>query len=225
MLDKVYRVERFGHEQEPVVVIDNFTSNFQALRQDAASRSYQKLGPFYPGIRAQANPAFINERMPVLKEILTDVFGFHNGAQLTECAYSLVTTARNDLTPIQRLPHYDGTDEGRLAFLHYLSPEKFGGTAFFRHKGTGFETITDGRFQAYKSALEKETAEIGLPPQNYINQSSRQFEMIGCIKAKPNRCILYRGITLHSGQIPDDLPLDTNPETGRLTINIFLSKD
>lgn len=225
MVKLVYSVERFGQEQEPVVIIDDFYSDLEALRKDAASKSYEKFGPFYPGIRAQANPAYLGERMELLAEILIDVFAFRHGAKLTECAYSLVTTPRDKLTPIQRLPHYDGTDQGRLALLHYLSPESMGGTAFFKHRQTMFETITEARFEHYKKVLEQEVADLGLPQESYVNQSTAQFEMIGLIQAKPNRCILYRGITLHSGHIPEDLPLDKDPMKGRLTINTFLLKN
>jgi len=224
MAELGYSVERFGQEQEPVVIIDHFYSDPEALRKDAASKSYEKLGPFYPGIRAQADPAYLGERMELLTEILIDVFAFKNGAKLTECAYSLVTTPRDKLTPIQRLPHYDGTDQRRLAVLHYLSSEKKGGTAFFRHRRTMYETITESRFEQYKNTLEQEVADLGLPQESYVNQSTAQFEMIGLIVAKPNRCILYRGITLHSGYIPDNLPLDEDPMKGRLTINTFLLK-
>ncbi len=224
MSNKPYTVEHFGHEKEPIVIIDDFSSHFQTLREQATLKSFQPLGPFYPGIRAQADPSYLNEHMALLKDILIDEFAFENGASLTECAYSLVTTSPSELTPIQSMPHYDGTDCGRLAVLHYLSPSQLGGTAFYRHRKTGYETITDERFSNYKRILEQEIAEIGLPEKAYINKSTPLFEMIGQIDARPNRCILYRGITLHSGFIPDGITLNTDPAKGRLTINTFLSK-
>lgn len=223
MAELGYSVERFGQEREPIVIIDDFYSDLEALRKDAALKSYQKLGPFYPGIRAQANPTYLGERMALLTEVLKDVFDFQTGANLTECAYSLVTTPRADLTPIQRLPHYDGTDTGRLAVLHYLSGEETGGTSFYRHLATGYETVTEDRFERYKSTLEKEIAEFGVPPQDYVDEGKPQFTLIGRIVSKPNRCILYRGITLHSGYILEGLQLDNDPSKGRLTINTFLS--
>ena len=219
-----YKVERFGNEQEPIVIIDDFSSDFEALRVSAATQSYQKLGPFYPGIRAQADPSYINERGNVLKDVLINVFECRRGVDLTECAFSIITTKPSDLTPIQSMPHYDGTDGGRLAMLHYLSTSESGGTAFYRHRSTGFETLTDDRFSQYKETLECEIAEQGLPDKAYISGSTALFEMIGRIEAKPNRCILYRGVTLHSGFIPENATFDTDPLKGRLTINTFLSK-
>ena len=223
MAELGYSVERFGQEQEPVVIIDEFYSDLDALSRDAASKSYQKLGPFYPGIRAQASPSYLGERMSLLTEVLKNVFDFQTGAKLTECAYSLVTIPRAELTPIQCLPHYDGTDARRLALLHYLSGPETGGTSFYRHLATGFETVTTDRFERYKSTLAKEVVEFGLPPQDYVDEGKPQFTLIGRIASKPNRCILYRGITLHSGYIPEGLQLENDPREGRLTINTFLS--
>lgn len=223
MAELGFKVERFGQEQEPVVIIDDFYSDVDALRKDAASKTYQKLGPFYPGIRAQANPSYLGERMAILTEILKNIFGVQKGAKLTECAYSLVTTPRAELTPIQRLPHYDGTDAGRIAVLHYLSGPETGGTSFYRHNATGFETVTDDRFDHYKTALTYEAGRSGLPPQDYVDEGAPNFTLIGRIEAKPNRLIIYRGVTLHSGHIPSVFDPIDNAEYGRLTINTFLS--
>ncbi len=222
MAELNYKVERFGLEQEPVVIIDDFYSDPEALLRDAASKQYQKLGPFYPGIRAQANPAYLGERMALLKEVLINVFDMHDGAELTECAYSLVTTRPQDLMPIQSLPHYDGLEKGRLALLHYLSGPETGGTAFYRHRQTGFETVHQDRFELYKKALQDEAKIFGLPRRDYFREDTEQFERIGKIDAAYNRCILYRGIILHSGFIPKILPFSQNPRTGRLTVNSFL---
>lgn len=224
MTDPSYKIERFGHEQEPIVIIDDFFSDPEALRADAASKSYQKLGPFYPGIRAQANPVYFGERMALLTEVLKNVFDFQKGAELTECAYSLVTTRPGELMPIQSMPHYDGLEEGRVALLHYLSPAKMGGTAFYRHKGTGFETVTEARFETYKEALSEDVKKYGLPLKAYHTENSENFEQIGKVEACVNRCVIYRGITLHSGYIPLGFNFAKDPLKGRLTVNSFLSK-
>lgn len=210
-----YTVERFGTEREPIVIIDNFATDPDALRRVAGSLSFRKIGPFYPGVRAQADPGYFSGRQGAITDMLREVFGFEMGAQITEAAYSIVSTSPADLMPIQCLPHYDGVDEGRLAVLHYLSREDAGGTAFYRHRATGFETITQDRFEHYKAALYKEVEAGGLPLKDYCRSDTEQFEQIGVIPARYNRCILYRGITLHSGLIPKDLSLSPHPEQGR----------
>ncbi|WP_371395371.1 DUF6445 family protein [Fretibacter rubidus] len=217
-----FTVERFGNEGQPVVVIDDFAASPDALLETASHATFEKRGLFYPGIRAPANPQYLTEQGALIAQILIEVFGFTKPAQLTECAYSLVTTKPQDLMPIQALPHYDGLEPQRLALLHYLSGPKTGGTAFYRHDATGFETVTELRFERYKQALSEEAAQNGLPPQDYCRDDLNGFTRIGTVAAKKNRLVIYRGITLHSGDIPKGLPFSTDPLRGRLTINSFL---
>lgn len=219
-----YTVERFGAEGEPVVIIDNFAPDPDALRGVAAGMKFRRIGPFYPGVRAQADPSYVSRQDSAITDMLANVFGFKDGAQITEAAFSVVSTPPAELMPIQCLPHYDGTDEGRLAVLHYLSGARAGGTAFYRHRATGFETITDDRFEAYKAALYQEAEAFGLPAKDYCRGNTEQFEQIGLIPAADNRCIVYRGITLHSGFIPETAVLNPDPKLGRLTVNIFMLK-
>ena len=217
-----YAVDTLGREQQPVVIIDDFSSAFPALKAAAASQSFQPRGAFYPGVRAPAQVNYLAERLNLLTSIIKEVFGLTAGMRILECNFSLVTTPPADLAPIQCLPHFDGVDPGRLALLHYLCSEEQGGTAFYRHKATGYETVTSGRFDAYKAALEAEAETLGLPPKRYFcEEDSAQFERIGTVKARPNRLIIYRSITLHSGDIQPDFTPDVDPRTGRLTINTF----
>ena len=219
-----YAVERFGHEQEPVVIIDDFHSDYTSLRRDAAQQHFQKVGEYYPGLRARANPNYLRLRMSLLIEILKREFGCLNGGRFVECAYSLVTTPREALKPIQSLPHCDSFKANQIALLHFLSDADAGGTAFFRHKETGFETITESRAETYNAVTDKEYAQMGPPAKNYVNKNTDRFEVIGVVDAKPNRCILYRGYTLHSGCIPDDFTPSDDPTAGRLTINSFFHR-
>ena len=217
----LYDIQRLGNEAEPLVIIDDFSEQFEALRQTAEASTYTVTGPHYPGIRAQADPSYLGPQMAVLKDVLTKVFGYASGANLIECAYSLVTTPPLKLTPIQRLPHFDSTDPKRLALLHYFGDASSGGTAFYRHVSTGFETISQARHQAYTAALQAEINKNGLPPAAYY-AAGPLYERIGEVEAKPNRMVLYRGYRLHSGIIPTDVTLSTDPKQGRLTLNTFL---
>lgn len=217
-----YRVERFGVEQEPLVILDGFAADFEALRHAAEAGAYAVTSPHYPGVRCQADPAYLGARMEVLRDVLTDVFGLGQGAALVECAFSIVSTPPSDLKPIQRLPHFDSTDPKRLALLHYFGGAEDGGTAFYRHKATGFETVRAERLDPYAAAMQAETAAFGLPVGGYHYGDTRQFELIGEIGARPNRMVVYRGYRLHSGVIPQVRQLSDDPKTGRLTLNTFL---
>ncbi len=214
-------VNRIGAEAEPLVVIDDFAADPQALVDRAAADSFSPRGVHYPGIRAPVQPAYLAERLDVLEPVLRDVFGLGRGAELAESAFSLVTTPPDDLTPIQRLPHFDTTDGKRLALLHYLCGPEQGGTAFYRHRSTGFETISAERRVAYQYALEDDVETHGLP-EGYMNASGPIFEQTANVEARFNRMVIYRSRTLHSGQIPDDFTFSTDPRQGRLTVNIFL---
>ncbi|HEY5806996.1 MAG TPA: DUF6445 family protein, partial [Povalibacter sp.] len=48
------------------------------------------------------------------------------------------------------------------------------------------------------------------------------FERIARYEAVFNRALIYRGSLLHSVNVPNDFVPDTNPRTGRLTLNTFL---
>ncbi|WP_084398891.1 DUF6445 family protein [Henriciella aquimarina] len=217
-----YHVLYPGDEGEPVVVIDDFFSSPDALQEQAARQDYAPGGRHYPGHRAPAPSGYLAERIDLLQDILTDVFDMEAGARLVECNFSRVTTPPDELTPIQCLPHFDGTNPGFVALLHYLSGPEYGGTSFYRHCSTGFETISADRFDIYDRTLQAEANAIGLPPQRYFSGSTDQFEQIGQVEARVNRMVLYRGLCLHSGDIPRADYIGEPDEEARLTVNTFL---
>ncbi|MFN7159779.1 MAG: DUF6445 family protein, partial [Erythrobacter cryptus] len=121
-----------------------------------------------------------------------------------------------------RIPHHDHSDARRVAIMHYLGGPETGGTAFYRHRRTGFEAITPAREAAYAAGLAADAAEYGPPPPGYPGADSPAYEQIGMVEARPDRLALYRGCQLHSGVIPDPAALSPDPARGRLTINMFL---
>ncbi len=215
-------VHHIGHEREPIAVIDGFHAAPEELLGAAQGLAFSPRGPHYPGIRAPASPSYLARRMDLLQQLLCDVFGLTEGAALVECNYSLVTTPPGELRPIQRLPHFDSTDPGRLAILHYLCPQEAGGTAFYRHISSGFETVSEARLEDYSRLLEQDISRHGLPEAAYVVSDTPVYTQTFAIPAAFNRLIVYRGWTLHSGLIPPDLAFSPDPRTGRLTINTFL---
>jgi hypothetical protein len=135
---------------------------------------------------------------------------------------SLVTLAEDGLSPLQRIPHYDHASGEVIAVMHYLQRPEAGGTAFYRHRRTGFETVTPARENIYNAALAQDERAHGMPPRYYCYGDSAWFELIDEVEAKPDRLVLYRGRQLHSGIIPDPAKLSSDPNKGRLTINMFL---
>jgi hypothetical protein len=106
--------------------------------------------------------------------------------------------------------------------LHYLCDERYGGTAFFRHRSTGFETISAEREGTYIQARDRELA-AGAPLAGYIRDDSRNYEQIEAVQCKFNRVVIYRSQLLHSGVIPSDMNFSHDPALGRLTANIFVN--
>lgn len=218
----IVEIDYIGAARLPVIIIDNFVPDPDRLRAEAAALDYGVLGAFYPGIRAPVPAATVNGFMPPIIDLIGQTFGMRGEISLINAAYSIVTTPPGDLAPIQRLPHYDGLDPQRLAVLHYLSSAEQGGTAFFRHRSTGFDYVSQARYADYARALEADVARLGLPPPSYISGDTPIFEEIARYAAKPNRALIYQGYTLHCGAIPADVPLSADPRYGRLTVNTFL---
>ncbi|NCP15231.1 MAG: hypothetical protein GW858_13890 [Sphingomonadales bacterium] len=215
-------VERLGREGEPLVIIDNFTGQPERLRAMGRAAQYHPAGVDYPGRRALADPAYLDLRRDLMMQIMARVFGLSRGVQCEIAAFSLVTLTPEKLSPRQRIPHHDHSDAGRVAIMHYLDGPESGGTAFYRHRRTGFEAITPAREAAYAAGLDEDLQEFGPPAPGYPSEDSQAFEQIGAVEARADRMALYRGRQLHSGIIPDPAALSDDPGAGRLTINMFV---
>jgi hypothetical protein len=214
-------VHAHGDEAQPVVVIDDFAPDPHALREDATFLSFSQIGAHYPGVRALVPEAVLHPFITALTPVVREVFGFAD-LSIVDSFYSVVTTPPSDLAPIQRLPHFDEVSPTRLALLHYLSPDERSGTAFFRQRSTGYESVDAARLADYRAALADDLARHGLPDAGYIGTDSPVFERVARHQARFNRAILYRSNTLHCADIPPDMSFSPDPYDGRLTVNTFL---
>ncbi len=218
------RVDYVGRERSAVIVIDNFSHDPESLIAHAAA-----LAPFasaertfYPGVRAPVPLPFVQAVHAYLDGALRAAFALGDQTVLSGAwEFSLVTTPPADLGLRQRLPHIDSTNPGNLALLLYLCPSEHGGTSFYRHRKTGFETISETRFDLYEDTLKSELEAVGRP-QGYINGDTAIYERIANYEAVFNRMLIYRGRNLHSASIAPGFTFDPDPRTGRLTLNLFL---
>jgi len=215
-------IEHIGEEQQPIIVIDDFVADSAALRATAERLDYTPMGRHFPGIRARVAAADVERFVAPVQELIAETFGFSGPCTLIEAMYSLVTTPPARLTPIQRLPHFDGFQRERIAVLHYLSGAACGGTAFYRHRSTGFESITQARHARYDAALNADVAQHGLPEPAYVAGDTPIYAQIARYTAAPNRALIYRGHALHCADLPNDLDFSPDPKRGRLTVNTFL---
>jgi hypothetical protein len=216
------RIHRHGREQQPVIVIDDFAADPDAIVEAAWGVDWRPIGPNFPGVRHPTPPQMVAEARELLMGLIQQVFELKDTLNRIESYYSLVTTPPEQLQPIQRLPHFDGLGARRIAMVHHLSRAERGATSFFRHRSTGFETIDAERLPAYNRAVNLELMRGGLPPAAYLNGDTPIYERIGRYEAKFNRLLIYRGNTLHGAEAPDEAPLTDDPRTGRFSINTFI---
>jgi hypothetical protein len=216
-----------GLEREPVLIIDDVIANPMEL-VDYAAREVQFApadGPSggYPGLRAPAPLNYVGALVKALDPVVREAFELENaGLVRASCNLSMVTRQPDQLKPLQRVPHIDTTDPLQFAFLHYLCDSSFGGTAFYRHRATGFEAITPERLDAYDEARDAEMVSAA-PPSDYIRGSTAFFEQTAAFEARLGRLLVYRSRVLHSGQIPSDARFSSDPRDARLTANMFVN--
>jgi hypothetical protein len=213
---------RIGTERQPIAIVDHFHPDPDGLRTFAAAARFEPARRQYPGMRAALPDDYFDAVRPALSQVLVHVFGHRRGIALLDASFSVVTTPPERLSIEQRLPHFDAVDPNRIALVHYLGADDGGGTAFYRHRATGFETIDAHRAPTYLDMLNAEVS-AAPPPPVYIAGSTAQFEQVSAVDARRNRAVIYRSALLHSGAIPADAVLSDNPARGRLTVTAFLS--
>jgi hypothetical protein len=221
MIDRKVARHRIGSEGEPLIVVDGFASDPEALRADAIAGSYEPAGHHYPGIRAPLPERYLREQLPVIARALGREFGSCRRIRVVDARFSIVTVAPDLLDTRQRLPHVDAYGGDRIALVHYLSLADCDGTAFFRHRATGFETIDEVRAPTFFDTLRGEVE--AAPPDGYIAGDSDLFERTALVDARFNRALLYRSNILHSGAIAPDAVLSADPAVGRLTVTVFFA--
>ena len=225
MIQPTVTVYQIGSEREPVAVIENFAPDPDAIRDDAATRVFETGDNHYPGVKSPAPTCYLERQWAVLGPVFSEVFGIMGKVGVLDVSYALVTTEPATLGLEQRLPHVDALAPGRLALIHYLVPGGCDGTAFYRHRKTGFETVDHARSAAYYKSLNDDLRTQGPPPLAYLAENTPLFERIHRFDGQYNRALVYRSRVLHSGSIAADRKLSADPLTGRLTITGFFAVD
>ena len=218
-------LHRQGNEQRPLLVLDDFWPDPEMLREDAAALRMGQIGPHYPGLRADVPRRLAESIRRRIAPLLAEHFGLDPAPAVSEAYYSLVSTPPRALAPIQRLPHFDGVEPRRIALLLFLGHGAQGGTAFYRQRGTGFESVDAARLDCFSAKLESATRRHGMPEPAYIAGDTPLFEQVAVHHGAFNRALVYAGNSLHCAWLPPDVALDTDPLAGRLTLNLFLFDD
>lgn len=212
-----------GREGAPLLVVDDFAEDPDGLVRRAVPKHFTVTTRSFPGLRTKAPRSYRHELVERLKETLVEFFELDGRSlSFSMCHYSVVTTPPGELSVMQRIPHIDSVDGSGLATVHYLFRKPLGGTAFYRHRKTGFEYVDAARKDAYFTMLQEELEGPDAPPAAYIKGDTPLFERIAEQEGVFNRLLVYRRNSLHSGCINADFAFDPNPLTGRLSINSFI---
>ena len=213
---------RYGNGRHPIITIDNFSPHAGDLLTDCQAQNFQRHGPYYPGVQAYAPTKYLAPHRQSLGYVLSRAFGYGEvKTEMEMCMYSYVTTPPAELMPLQRYPHYDGGHPRKVALLHYLCGADQGGTQFYRHDRTGYETVFPERQSNYMQARRYDSKAYGLRRPAYFKDTEHGFTRLKQVKARFNRAILYPSCTLHSGELGSSPKFTTRQDTGRLTVNTF----
>lgn len=222
------QVLEIGKEKNKVVVIDDFLKSPWSLIDYAQNVEFspypiaaQRKG--YPGVRVVAPAGYgelVRER---IDPIVQQEFDIPTAVSLKtyQEALNLITVPEHELGPLQRIPHFDASDPNFFAVLLYLCDDRHGGTGFYRHNSTGYESITPARCDRYLDSCYEELNRQRRP-KKYFSESDELFSKIDFIPAKFNRLVIYKGGLLHSANILGCQSINFDPVSGRLTANVFI---
>ena len=216
---------QIGLEKSPIIQIDNVLRDPSTLVRYAVNDAQFSSvdSNLYPGIRAPMPLEYVEAIVRALDPVIRNTYQIE-GAKLAkaECFFSIVTTAPSDLQPLQKVPHIDTTDPLHFAVVHYLCDKQYGGTAFYRQDKTGYESVGPDRAARW---IEDRDAMLAHLPETlgYMSPATPGYTQVAHVEARFDRLILYRSNLLHSGVIPADVPLNSDPKIGRLTANLFIA--
>jgi hypothetical protein len=213
-------VRKMGAALAPLICIDDFSLHPERLVEHARRADFIDVGSQYPGVRAPVPDGYVRALLTVLAPLIEPNFGAPPESDLDLCAFSMVTTPPAQLAMNQRMPHIDGPEDRRIAFLHYLCDPSQGGTSFYRHRSTALEVVTAADLRRYHDSVVAELRQQP-PPAAYVSGDTRHFKHLGRVDAAFNRLVVYKGNALHSGDIGPGTLLGEDPRRGRLTINGF----
>lgn len=223
------KVVYVGNEQLPVIVVDDLMKNPEELLKFAGNGADFESNDedYYPGVRKPlpANYAanIADASSPLLRKVFKlDSFDCAVAPEIGVCSLAITSCAPAKLLPIQCIPHFDSSNTCQFAVVHYLCQSHYGGTSFYRHKHTGYESVDPSRYRNYTKTLERQATTVGLPKQEYINGDTALFTRVASFPARFNRAIFYHSHALHSGNIQSDLGFSVDPRKGRLTATTSL---
>lgn len=215
-----------GNHGHKVYVIDNFFANPEFLRKYALTLPYRNHhSEDYPGIRVSVDFNEINFYQDLNLKVKDIIF---DGNELKGIAKLSIITWRGEDLPyyMAQNPHHDKVN--CIVATIYLNPARQckGGTGFYRHRKTQYESILEVGEKFDKTSHYEE---IYRNPENkfdngYINESNETWELIHKVDMVFNRAVFYPAHLFHSPYF-DDNWFGKALNEKRLTLNLMLMKE
>lgn len=221
-----FRIQRLaiGAERAPLLVIDNVLPDPDAVVETGVAKIYNDVATYYPGVRARVPLSVQQSLLDDLRGEFGTFFGLASAnLRFTSCHFSLVTAPPERLSYLQRIPHIDSVSSHELALVLYLFKADMGGTAFYRHRATGFEVVDQSRHAEYWRHVELERAAIERASPEYIAGDTDFYQCVGRQDGVFNRMLVYRRTSLHSGALSRSFVPTPDPRKGRLSITGFIA--
>jgi hypothetical protein len=212
----------------PIVLIDGFYANPDAVREFALSQRYGNQQGLYPGTheflfegmtpRNQHEQQVLDARSLVCR-ILRDLSHLPLEVSDLRTDFSLVTTPARRLIKYQKHPHFDETP---LLAIVYLNNPSMGGTVIYRNKPldrVGLLTAEDRK--AYERWLKEEAPDPQI--DRYVLDDPANWEPVYEIEGRYNRFAAYPGFILHWPKCTA-VPEPFDPRRARLTQRFLFRK-
>jgi tryptophan 7-halogenase len=219
-------VKALGESKTALIVADNFlAAGLGGLREHAKSILFAvDEHHYYPGLRSALPQDYLAKVLSAVAPMLQDIYAIPKNLTLKvmQADYSLITQPQSLLTENQCVPHADTSHPYAFAILHYLSAGAHGGTGFFKHIPSGYEVVSEENSAAYYAAKEEYFVKNGRPHKSYMTSSNNHYQLYDAIPYQENKLLVYPGVLLHSVLVNAEQDISLDPETGRLTANIFV---
>ena len=189
------RVESTG--VAPVLYIDNFYADPDAVRSEALKANYDLSVAFYPGRHAPLASERYAQAARVISTVATRLGDRRYNPEDFRSDFSIVTTRPDDLLPSQAHPHIDPTP---VLGLVYLTPDSREGTSFYYSEYLGTSVITSpeqlARHTEFLQSRGDEFAPVG-----YNLDGHAIWRRLYTIEPIYNRFVMYPGNAFHAVDI------------------------
>lgn len=211
------RIESVSDEC-PVLVVDQFYADPQAVRRLALGGSFDSTRAYYPGLHSPIPDAALQPLFEQVAQLLGRLGTPGLKAEHFTSDFSIVTTPASEMLANQKHPHVDGLV---IAGVIYLSPELEIGTCLFRHLPSGMAMLHDEAEMAAYNAWLREHGEA-TQPDTYAVEQDGIWERLHTIKGCYNRLVMYPGNAFHSIDMRD-VQANHTMATARLTQRLFVN--